>query len=1419
MDGLSLAANIIAVVELSAKIASLCVEYSKAVKNAKSDIKRLQNELGSLDVVLLEARKLLDGPGGARLQTAVQLQGALDDACSDLRKLIMKMEEKLNVGNPRKAMSRFGIRAIKWPFESKDVDNIIRNLDRHRSTLSAALIVDNTALHISTYSHVQRIRQAVNISRLPVAIDAAFDSHSNEDDARCHPGTRVELRQAISAWAAEADTETIFWLNGMAGTGKSTISRTMAESFAEEGCLAASFFFKRGERDRGNASRLFTTIATQLSHRIPHLALLLNKAIDYDPSIPHKSVGEQFNNLILNPLREMDSSQTNVRMLVIVIDALDECDKLDEVKRIVQLLSLLKPLTSIKLKAFVTSRPELPIRLGFRSIQGKYRDLLLHEIPKPVIEHDIFEFLHGRLGQIRSDYNSQVPPESQLSTVWPGKETVDSLVQMATPLFIFAATICRFIQDPLSDPKSQLEHILEYGFMAEQSEVEKLGATYRPSLDQLLVGRSEKAKRTFLVNFRAIVGTIVLLAEPLSIPSLSLLLGVAGRVIDGMLRSFHSVLSVPASSQLPVRMFHLSFRDFLIDSSKRDANPFWVDEKETNERLANRCLELLLYSGHLKQDICELKRPGTPRATILQTVIDSKLPDEVRYACLYWPHHLKESGVQITDSHQAYDFLRGNFLFWLEALSILGRAVESTTMVNTLQSIVCPNNGAEASRFLHDAGRFALTYASIVDRYPLQLYTSAIAFAPKTSIVRRLSEKCMPEWIQQPPIPRGAWDACLCVMEQGNDRELHFDRIFFSPDGKDLITASIDGNVQRWNPKTGELIQTIQAKWDIIVPENEAMQARGQLYELGVFCISPSGNLFAWTINDTIIVWDPSTGERRQIFGRYKAACLEFSRDAKLLACGLEDGTVLVFDVPNSRLTHKFQGHQPNATVTMVSFSWDGESLASRAEDATLGTYNLISNQQLNRFKADGLRGRVLFSPDSMLLAVTTGISFRIYHARNCEELHVLEGHFFEVVAIAFSRDGLRIASTDTDTVRLWDVTTATELRAFDISRLADRSLAFSPDGNTIATVSTNGTVRLWDSGPSAEGVKWHDEKHGGAVEMVTLSQDGQRVASLGADGRIGIWDSKTGRNTAMLSRSHQKPFRHIVFSPANKDILASIERQGGGAMARVWDLVSERQIQELPPCIQDSSNSFSVLMLAFSPSGETLASLHNGVAELWDTLSWKRLHAIRDNDMRFETVAFSADNKLLALGCGSGGIVLWDLNMGKWKQKFDVADDDSCDFMAFSPDGYVLASTTFKGYIEFWDVISGACFGMVDIRARRTESIAFNACGSRLVTDFGEVDVPPRAGSGQPPGEPMFPLTTRGYGLSQDEHWLCWESEKLLWLPPDYRPQSSLIRGQQVVLGLPSGRVCIFEFAEEPVERKRRGNVQLDPSAATFHP
>jgi hypothetical protein len=399
-----------------------------------------------------------------------------------------------------------------------------------------------------------------------------------------------------------------------------------------------------------------------------------------------KTLREQFEQLILKSLESLKSTVT--RTVVLVIDALDECDRDDDVRVIIHLISLGRSLQSVRLRAFLTSRPELPVRLGFKSIYGKYQDLTLHEIPKPIISHDIAAFWNHELTRIKEDYNNITPSELQLSEDWPRSQSVDILVQMAVPRFIFAATVCRFIGDRAwSDPAGQLAKILEYLERSPESELDKLDATYRPILDQLTVG-SESAQNTLIEEFRMAVGAIVLLAEPLSISSLAGLLEISKLVISRRLVSLHSVLSVAESIDALVRLLHLLFQHFLVDPVKRENSPFWISEEATHEMIGMRCLRLLSSGDYLKEDICGLEIPGAARAHVPVAAIHSALPTHIRYACLYWVYHLEKSGSETTDDREVMEFLGKYFLHCLEALSLLGKISESTSKIRSLQKLV-----------------------------------------------------------------------------------------------------------------------------------------------------------------------------------------------------------------------------------------------------------------------------------------------------------------------------------------------------------------------------------------------------------------------------------------------------------------------------------------------------------------------------------------------------------------------------------------------------------------------------------------------------------------------------------------------------------------------------------------------------------
>lgn len=342
----------------------------------------------------------------------------------------------------------------------------------------------------------RKMNLVIDFAKLPIAKGASFDSHLEEHNAKCLANTRVELQRQIKEWAKDNNGKLIFWLNGMAGTGKSTIARTVARSFADKGQLGASFFFKKGEGDRGTACRFFTTIARDLMAHVPELKSGIIKALDADPAISEKALQVQFEKLIFKPLSE--TFLPKALGLIVVIDALDECERDEDVRAILQLILQTKDLKPVSLRVFVTSRPELPVRIGFKQMSdGTYQDLILYEVPKETIEQDMTVFFKHEFAKIRQ--------KRSLPSEWPKEKRIKMLVRMAIPLFIFASTVCRFVGEIIGNPKRRLNDILKY----KTEDVCKLDMTYLPILDPLFAIQGKKEKKKLSRDFREIVGSII----------------------------------------------------------------------------------------------------------------------------------------------------------------------------------------------------------------------------------------------------------------------------------------------------------------------------------------------------------------------------------------------------------------------------------------------------------------------------------------------------------------------------------------------------------------------------------------------------------------------------------------------------------------------------------------------------------------------------------------------------------------------------------------------------------------------------------------------------------------------------------------------------------------------------------------------
>ena len=453
-------------------------------------------------------------------------------------------------------------------------------------------------------------------------------------------------------------------MNGLAGTGKSTITQTVAERVFADGQLGASFFCSRDFEDRSNLQFIIPTLVIQLARRYTEFRSSFIPLAQSDPGIAHESLYNQMNKLIVGPFKKSTIST------IIVIDALDECKDEEPASAILSVLGQF--IFQIpKIKFFITGRPEPRIRAGFRlPLLAKATDVfILHEVESGQVDHDIQTFFRHKFLELKA--------HRQGLDNWPTEEQLDLLCERAAGLFVYAMATTKFIEKQNSNPRKQLDLLLQ----SPKNSTYEGRTKFKPNitLDLLYMSILQEAfsNPEDDPSICSVFGAVILAVNPLSPSAIATLLGFDTEDVLLSLSSIHSLLILQDGINHPVRPFHKSFPDFIIDPARCINKRFLISPPDHHMELLVGCLELM--NQRLEKNMCKLPDAVTnSEVNDLQERTEKYLDHGLQYASRSWHKHLAGTApthiLKVTSI--LHQFLEENFLFWLEVLSVLGATRE-----------------------------------------------------------------------------------------------------------------------------------------------------------------------------------------------------------------------------------------------------------------------------------------------------------------------------------------------------------------------------------------------------------------------------------------------------------------------------------------------------------------------------------------------------------------------------------------------------------------------------------------------------------------------------------------------------------------------------------------------------------------------
>ncbi|KAF4612686.1 hypothetical protein D9613_011778 [Agrocybe pediades] len=1293
-----------------------CLDLTQDVIGNREEYDKLAIELKDMATTLAPyAQKLVErGEGGS---VALILKSINEE--------LAQIKDKLERGKFRRAIEA-----------REDQDDIIERY-RKIDSLFRRLLNDIT---LRTHIEIGKLCDATDATLLRT-LDPAYDARYNSAYSTtvkrrgCTASTREQILQELRTWADNPTSAKVFWLNGMAGTGKTTILYTFCQWLEDHSRLGGNFFCSRYSASCRDLNKILPSLAYQVAHYSPAFRSKLCTILEDQQSPQTLNVGSQFKWVIEMPFEK--SKEAIPEGVVIVVDALDECENASETRLFLE--TLLKFASQLPVKFIIASRPEPIIVAKMQSPGFLPSTFRLHDIEQSLVEADIRKYL-----------------EEALSTMdpIPSSEQIGQITERSGKLFIYAATVARYInpEDPTIDSSGRLETILDNASNSVGSNLryKELDTLYLNIVSSALA--EEKLERKELDTINLIVRTVVCAMEPLTIKTMSTMLALDQVQIKKYISRLHSVLHVQQGDTGHVSVLHASFPDFMFDKSR--SLRFHCDPGEFHASLSCFCFGVM--EKELRFNICDLETSFVFDSDVpnLQQKIKENISDALFYSCKYWGNHLVKGNFAEDIHTKLVHFLETRLLFWIEVINVKRHITTGPKILsNALRWLRV--NGYKASdtkKKLYDAQEFVEAFSmNACNKSTPHIYISALPFCYKSNFVYAnywtktqglvsINGSSVEEKLIR---PIATWHMGSKVVS-----------LAVSHDGTSFATGSFQDGIRIYDADSGEIIAG---------PFRAHQGDPGDPYYhdiAGLVTLSPDNTKIAAADRSMIIIWDIQTGNlmagqhSTQLYSRVTS--LSFSLDSKKLVSVDDDKTIIVWDTATGDvISGPFQS---TARVNEVGFTPDGLKIVSVSAsdnymicvwDSEKGT----ALSALSKPIGDEYIWSAALSSDRSNIAM--GFFSGAISIVDASTGAVVIGPFAcneRVEALTFSHDDKKLFSRHDSGFRVWDAQTGI-LEAHLVSKSTPDFFVttLTPDGNNfkiIAVRSTREIIDVWSTinddtaGPSFLSAQGSTVKPvESPVCSLAYSLDGRVIAAGFEDGHVGLWDAQTGKEVLRPFKAYTDFHVCVSFSSDGTTLATSCDPgwslswDTDNEPVRLWNARTGKMIAELllgpseklgsvnelsyskdgsmiawpvyrvyipppkavfPPKIRSSSSSFEEyeVMSEDDDTDPEQAKVFDQICEANTTVIWDlRSGRIIGKPMQgyytegAMSISFSPDNTVLILGNPRLGLIIWSIDDSKviWEEKVEPAAFAIS--MAFSRDGTRFASGSSDGALCLWNI------------------------------------------------------------------------------------------------------------------------------------